>query len=725
MSHVDQNGGARLVECSASAKNAARILAAALLLLVAGEIARAQSSYAMVMDAVPLAAEIGKTSEHEVHSRYTLEGAYQVIVAGSGVRGEIVPVEAPPVKPAGKNSKPPAKPEAKKPLTTIKVRFSVDASALPGVRDFRIVTSQAASTVGQLVLVRDPVVREQPKNDTPALAQPIALPATICGAIERAEDVDYYKFRAAAGQSLIFLVRSARCQDRIHDLQIHCDPIISLRNSSGTVLAASDNYFFADPLLAYKFSTAGDYFLEVRDVRYQGNTYWQYSIEINDRPLVTNVFPTAITPEKPTRVELVGYNLPAGASATLTLPGNLADGPTWADVGLKPAVHPAPIIVSRLAEVRQKPGNHALETAQPITIPCGVNGRISSPGQSDFYRFEAKKGQRFSFEVVARRHESALDPLLTVYNETGSRLVENDDMLRGRTPSADAELENWTAPADGRYVLALRDLHLGGGPPFVYYLKAEPAEPHFLLELDSDKTVLAPGLGAALFVRAFRKNGFSGDIALACAGMPKGVTATCGRILDGASDGVIVLTAAKDAPRGSSELKITGRATFTADGASRELRAEALPLQETYLPGGGRGLYPVELHTCSVGEPMDILSVKISPADVRLKPGGSQTVQVSIERAAGFEQNVTLDVMSRHLGSIYGSSLPAGVKLDDKKSKTLLNGKLSQGSIVLVADADAKPVEKQVVPVIANVSINFVMKMSYAAPPLTLSVEKK
>ena len=155
------------------------------------------------------------------------------------------------------------------------------------MRDFRIVTPQGVTTLGQLVLTRDSIVREQPKNNTLAEAQTVVLPATICGAIEVAEDVDFYKFHVPAGAIALRLPRprsAARCQDKIHDLQVHADPIISLKNASGTVLAIADNYFFADPLLHYKFVHAGDYYLEMRDVRFQGNMFWQYAIEINDRP---------------------------------------------------------------------------------------------------------------------------------------------------------------------------------------------------------------------------------------------------------------------------------------------------------------------------------------------------------------------------------------------------------------------------------------------------------
>src|SRR6185437_14682791 len=175
-----------------------------------------------------------------------------------------------------------------------------------------------------------------------------------------------------------------------------------------------------------------------------------------------------------------------------------------------------------------------------------VNGRISAAGETHYYRFQAKKGEHYTFEVIARRHQSALDPILAVLNEKGARAIENDDAIWGRQGFGDSLIEHWTVPADGRYLLEIRDLHLRGGPEFVYFLKAAPSAPMFLLETDTDKTIVAPGTAATLFIRAYRKHGFTGEIALSIDGLPRGVQAHCGRILEAGNDGCIILEAAKD-----------------------------------------------------------------------------------------------------------------------------------------------------------------------------------
>jgi len=131
---------------------------------------------------------------------------------------------------------------------------------------------------------------------------------------------------------------------------------------------------------------------------------------------------------------------------------------------------------------------------------------------------------------VARATGSALDSNLRILDAKGRALVENDD-ARDRFVHADSRIDNWAAPAAGRYFVEVRDLHERGGPEFVYFLQLTRAESGFGLELDTDKTLLTPGTAGVIFARVTRHNGFAGEVQLAVKGLPPGVTATCGRVL--------------------------------------------------------------------------------------------------------------------------------------------------------------------------------------------------
>jgi hypothetical protein len=696
-----------------------RITVAVVVFVASIDIASAQTAYPMLMSLKPVAVQVGTTSEITVNSRYSMHNAESVLVTGGGVLGEVVPPE---VK---KDDKSPN-------VTALKIKLTVAADALPGVRDLRVLTPQGVSTVAQLVVVEDPVINEQPKNDSIAEAQSISLPATVCGCFEKAEDLDFFKFKVEAGQSLVFHVWSQRLQDRIHDLQTHSDPILTIRNAQGSTIAAADNVFHGDPFLCHRFEQAGEYFLEMRDVRYNGNPYWEYAVEIHSRPFVRSVFPLAVTAGQETKLTVIGSQLPADPTVTFTPPSDLPNGINHLRLpfGDRPS-NPVAAYVTSLPVIMEPTDDNNDATkalaAQPsaLSLPCVINGRIEAPGDVDCFVFEAKKDDKLSFEVKARRLQSELDSTIRIVNDKGATLAENDDLRLGKRGSQDSWIETWTAPADGKYAIEIRDMHLRGGAEFVYAIECTHARPRFNLYADTDKTNLSPGVNGVVWVKVERKNGFTGAVQLHVDGLPSGITAECGRILpDKSVDGCIVFQATPEAGRAVAPIVIRGTAVHAqADGQMMELAATAVPYQEIYNPGGGRNHWPVEQHVLAVIPPHDIRGIKLSETDIKLKPGESKTIDVTIERAPDFKANVTLDVTMTHL-QLFADTLPPGVKVDGNKSKTLLSNGATQGSITLAADQAAVPIDRQLVGLTANISLNFVVKTTFCAEPVFVTVEK-
>ena len=686
--------------------------------------AQTNNSYPMLMNLKPAAAIVGQTSEHELSARYNLAGASGVIISGTGVRGEAVPLET--EKPEDKDRNDVAN-------SKCKLKITCDPDALPGIRDFRVWTPHGVSTVGQLVIAREPLVSEVLENDTVDKAQSVPLPATICGTIEKGEDLDFYKIRIDQPGAWTFHMTSQRLQNRLHDMQTRVDPMITLRNISGSTIASSDNSFAGDPLMHVQIDTAGEYLLEVRDVRYQGNADWTYAVECSARPFGLVAKPLAVALGITGNLQIVGLGLGADTTATY---GPVASANSRIEQ-IAPVIASVPlnalqVLVSADPIANEPSGAPSAEATQgaealpmQVAITSVVCGNIDAPEQADRFRFEAKAQQRLSFEVFARRLGSQLDAKLRILNPEGNAVSEADDSTFDRVLSSDATLENWTAPADGMFTVEIRDLHGRGGSNYPYALQIKPSEPYFLLEADTDKTPLAAGSASVIYVKAQRRNGFTGEIQLGVEGLPPGVRAECGRILAGKPDGAIWLTAAADAPMGMSNIKITGTAEHAlAEGQKTGLKATASFLQEVYMPGGGRGHYPVDHHTVSVGKPMDIRSIKLSASQIELKPGGSQRIDIQIERAADYKGNVTLDAMLQHLEQPYGNPLPTGVVVDIGASKTLLTAGESAGYITFKANADAPEVERHLVPITVHVSINFVMKHTFSSDPFYISVKK-
>ena len=118
-------------------------------------------------------------------------------------------------------------------VPSIKLKVTVAADAHPGVREFRIATRLGISSLGQLVVVDAPVVLETARHQHAGEGPGGAGAVVVCGRVEAAEDVDYYKFPAKAGQTLTFEVLCARIQDKIHDLQKHADPLVAVYDADG------------------------------------------------------------------------------------------------------------------------------------------------------------------------------------------------------------------------------------------------------------------------------------------------------------------------------------------------------------------------------------------------------------------------------------------------------------------------------------------------------------
>jgi Bacterial pre-peptidase C-terminal domain len=125
-----------------------------------------------------------------------------------------------------------------------------------------------------------------------------------------------------------------------------------------------------------------------------------------------------------------------------------------------------PLLVDDLLTVAEAGGNNAFESAQAITLPCAVDGRVDNLSR-DFYRFEVATGQRISFEVFARRIGSPLDASMFLYDADGRELAYNDD---AEGLSSDCQMI-YTFPVAGSYTLEVRDIRYAGSGNHVYRLR--------------------------------------------------------------------------------------------------------------------------------------------------------------------------------------------------------------------------------------------------------------
>ena len=681
------------------------LLSAALLLSAIP--ARAQTSYPMVTHALPGAVQTGTTREVTVHGKMNFAGASLVHFEGTGVTAEIVPPEP------AKGKKTPAKP------TSVKIKVTVAADAILGPRELRIATAQGISSVGQLVITDYPVVVEKGKHGVIADAQAIEIGRMVTGTIAKNEEVDVYRFSVTEGQRVTFAIRSARLMHKVHDLQKHFDPLLSVHDDADRELTSNDDYYFADPMVSYLFPKAGEYFVKVRDVRFAGDGRWSYSLLVTDRPYVTALFPMALNPSDPRRVQAVGHGL---ESSEFVLPVPATDAtPGTRTVQLATPAGPTNPVVVTVTDRPTRVENEANDEpagAELLTLPVVVNGRIERASDIDHFAFDLHKGSAVRFEIHARRRGSNLDSRLRLLDPKGKAVANGDD----HKTTKDSVL-TYTPPADGRYTLEVRDLLYRGGATFGYILDSRPDEPDFELVSDDDKAGIAPGLAAPWFIKATRIGGFAGPIEIRVEGLPAGVSVNPLTIGPTMTQGVLVLRADPKAQVAAAPVRVIGRAEVELpDGTKHTIERTVQPMSEIYLPGGGRGNMAVGTQMVGVCGELDLTAIDIQPKCVSLKPGEQVTLEVSVKRSKGYKGRVTLDPRLRHLGRVYADPLPPGVTVVEQGSKTSLAPNEDKGKIILKAAADAKSIQNVPITVMANVSINFVVKRAYASPAILVSV---
>jgi mono/diheme cytochrome c family protein len=244
-----------------------------------------------------------------------------------------------------------------------------------------------------------PPVREQEPNDSPRTGQPVKLPAAIEGSIGRAGDVDFYRFETKAGQEI-------SVQAVLPD-KSKLEAILQLTDADGHVLTES-----ANGLLGHVCTKAGMYALGIRDREYRGDKAMSYRLSIGNQAIVTGVFPLGLQRGAEGEVHLEGVNLGPVRSVRMKLPAEAAPGSRVpVPIPIKAAGAPS-VVVDEFPQT-------AYSAAAMVPVPGTANGRIEQAGETQTWRFTARKGQRLLLEVNARRTGSPLDSVIEILDGKG------------------------------------------------------------------------------------------------------------------------------------------------------------------------------------------------------------------------------------------------------------------------------------------------------------------
>jgi hypothetical protein len=408
----------------------------------------------------------------------------------------------------------------------ITIRVAVAADAEPGERELRLKTALGLSNPLTFYVGKLPEYSEkEPNNKMSALEELSGLPLVINGQIMPG-DVDCFRLKLNKGVRLVVSASARELNPYLADaVPGWFQATLALYDANGTELAYVDDYtFHPDPVLFYEILQDGDYVLEIKDAIYRGREDFVYRITVGELPFVTSIFPLGGPAGEKTTIRMKGCNLPTDE---MTMDANDKEpGIIAVSVHKEELVsNCVPFSVDTLPECLEQEPNDRQPSAQKVTIPIIVNGRIDKPGDWDVFSFEGRAGDKVVAEVYARRLNSPLDSILKLTDANDKKLIVNDDYEdKGAgltTHHADSYLST-ILPANGIYYLHLGDAQQKGGAAYSYRLRISPPQPDFELRVVPSSINARAGATVPVNIYALRKDGFTGDITLVLKDAPEG-----------------------------------------------------------------------------------------------------------------------------------------------------------------------------------------------------------
>jgi hypothetical protein len=307
--------------------------------------------------------------------------------------------------------------------------------------------------------------------------------------------------------------------------------------------------------------------------------------------------------------------------------------------------------------------------------------------------FEGFNGQRRAFfdtsseahAIDAPVYKALLHPPATKLSPNGLPITRlyyrNDD--GGPTFGKDS-LVHFTAPADGEYIVRIRDVQGLGGPDFAYRLTIRPPRPDFRLSVAPRNPNVPEGGSVPVTVTATRMDGFDDPIDVSLLRLPEGVHAAAGTIARGQVSTTIILSADAGA-------KLTAAAPLTVEGKAGALSHLANPDDHLKL---------IALM------PKPDITMTAETREVTLARGGTAEITVSIARQGGFGGRVPVEVRN----------LPPRVRvLDVGLNGVLITEDETRRSFTIEALPSAEPVDQWIY-VSGAIETRSGQQTSYAAP---------
>ncbi len=391
-------------------------------------------------------------------------------------------------------------------------RVIIDKGAAPGIRALRVGSAYRLSEPVSFEISALPEVGEAVTNRVSGGgAEVAALPACLNGRLHGA-GADRYRFQAVKGMTLVAFTES-----RV----LPCGgfrPVLTFTDAAGKPCGDVTVYNAeAAPAVVFEVPQDGVYALEVKAVRDRCGDACVYRVKLGELPLVTGFAPSGAQEGERLNVLLRGHNLAQKRVRLFT-------GGKNGELCLKALTEGALVLpglrfnLSEEAGVPEQEPNDSPERAQPVEVPCVVNGVLEQAGGRDVFRFNGTAGDVVWVDAHAAALGSPLKPVVTVRNSRGEAVAraayDTDDTaaaaLQGRDPSVPVRLAE-----TGAYEVEVTDAEGRSGEAFVYRLRVGPPRPGFQVWM-TPASLNIPADGSAL-VTVFlqRLHGFEGEVRVA------------------------------------------------------------------------------------------------------------------------------------------------------------------------------------------------------------------
>lgn len=519
--------------------------------------------------------------------------------------------------------------------------LNVPATTPCGIHAMRVITDKGVSPLRFLIVDDLPSASSVGNNVSRSAAQAITVPTAVDGAVAGLS-WQYFKFTAQAGQRLSIEVLARRIGSAL-------DPMLRLLDANGRELAFNDDTpgLSGDAAIIHTFQTAGEYVIELRDIKYGGGAY---RLRIGDFPVATVAYPLAVQKGTTANVTLAGFGVDGVAPVAVAVAADQAA--EWLPFSAKRPNGASGFstvqVVSTPQFVEAEP-NNAPEQANKIEFGHDVNGRLEQPGDLDRFTFTAKKDQSATFVGITRQQGSPTDLNFKILNKDGGQVVAAEDA------GTNEGLVAFKAPADGDYTLVVEDLNRRGGSEHAYRIAVQTSPAPFSLAASLD-TFNVPAGGSVMATITTIRSGHAGPIELSLLNPPAGLTASRSVIGAGRNDAVMTIQAAPDFAAGSLHgITIVGTARIgEADVAIPAEIGGVLKARNANMRWAPAALTKFVAASAS---PAPGFTWRVEPAEIVFGKDLSAKAKLIATRAAGFEEAVAVAIAPPQNG------LPAGVTI--------------------------------------------------------------